>query len=163
MPRTERTGFSGEKPQIFMKANKDIQLVLKLHPEHKFVYFDTLGNHYFNAFPQLGETLVTWAEVKDKKEGIDYQLYGTGEFHSRRVIPGIHNVEKRTEVVSKGKKITLIVGKISREEVLAENFDEEDLTIVQRLAKATPEELAQIRSLLLPSNVMPQEAPASDL
>lgn len=135
-----------------MKVTKELQTILKHHPEHSHVYFDTFDNHYFNVFPQLGDIIVTNNEIVGKKEGIDYKLYGCGEFHSRRIIPGIHNVEQRTEVVSKGKPSTLIVDKMSRKDVLAERVEDESLTIVQRIAQATPEELAQIRSLLVATN-----------
>ena len=94
---------------------KSLQDILVIHPEHKKVYFDASGRHYFYAF-QLHENYKgnkgVFEPVGDKK------LFGTGKFSHKQIIPGILNVDKKTEDICKGDSDSLIVLTMTREEVL---------------------------------------------
>jgi len=95
-----------------------------MHPEHKKVYFDIMGNFYFNAFL-----------LKKSKDDTDPpELYGAGIHSHREVIDSVFNVDKRTTQIAKGDPLTKIVEILTRKEVLDANPKVEGNNIAQQLA-----------------------------
>lgn len=106
------------------QISKSLQETLLMHPEHKKVYFDIMGNFYFNAFL-----------LKKSKDDTDPpELYGAGIHSHREVIDSLYNVDKRTTQIAKGDPLTKIVEILKREEILSANPKVEGNNIAQQLA-----------------------------
>lgn len=109
--------------------SESLQSTLLSNEKIKNVYFDSKGRHYFVAYNLI-----------QSKDNTEKKLYGTGVFSHRQVIPGLHNIEKRTEDIAKGEPSTLIVFTMTREEVLSANAKKEGKSIASVIANATSEE-----------------------
>lgn len=124
------------------EISKELQKTLLNHPEHKNVFFDEKGRHYFNVFMDVDSILTSYDGSVGKK------LFGTGEFSHRRVIDSVYNVEKRTETLAKGDVDTLIVEQMSRKEVLDYKIKVEETDLLSLFANATPAQIAAIQEML---------------
>lgn len=120
---------------------KEIQDTVKSQPSITKVYFDDNGNHYFNVHKlPKGE--------KDKTDPKDYELYGKGKVSHRQIIPGIFNVDKITEVISKGEQSTKIVKIYTRDEVLNFNVKPSGDSLVAKVANMSDSEREALRAML---------------
>lgn len=100
-----------------VRISLSLQKALILHPEHKVVYFDASGKHYFNT-----HLLKKNKDDKDKPE-----LYGSGLYSHHQLIEGQLNVDGIKEEIAKGDPLSKIAFSMTREEVLdAEAYYEGD-------------------------------------
>lgn len=116
---------------------KELQNTVRSNNHIDKIYWDKHGRHYFNVHElPAGE--------KDTKKN----LYGSGLYSHNQVIPGKTNIDKLTEIISKGDPDTLIVGNITREELLAATPVSNEETTASKILNSSPEEKAAILAAL---------------
>lgn len=116
---------------------KDLQNVVRNNSHISKIYWDKNGRHYFNVF-----------KLSSDGQSEETQLYGTGVYSHNQVIPGKTNIDKLTEIISKGDPETLIVGSITRENLLKATPVSNEETTASKILNSTPEEKAAILAAL---------------
>lgn len=114
-----------------MNISKELQQTVKSNNHISDVYFDKLNRHYFNV-----HSLKADPTDENSKE----ELYGSGLYSHNQIIPGKTNIDNLTEIISKGDPETLIVKKMTREEVIAATPENNDETIASKILNSSPEE-----------------------
>lgn len=133
---------------------KELQDTVKGQPSITKVYFDEFGNHYFNV-----HKLPKSKDDKTKPE--EYDMYGKGLESHRRVIPGIFNIDRITEQISKGDPATKIVKVFTREEVLSANVKPVGDSLIAKVANMTDADREALRIMLTNGNPAAPAAPAA--
>lgn len=131
---------------------KELQDTVKGQPSIKKVYFDSKGNHYFNVhkLPKGKD---------DKTDPKNHKEYGRGIYSHNQVIPGIFNVDRITEAISKGFPSTEIVKIYTRDEILSANVKPVGESLVAKVANMSDADREALRALL--SVPAPSTTPAS--
>lgn len=107
------------------------------------VYFDKQGRHYFNAHELSINGRFSNGQYDSEKD-----LFGAGIFSHRQVIPGVFNVDEKTEDVAKGDPKTRIVDILTRDEILNIKAKPSGDSILAKIAQLSPDELSALKAML---------------
>jgi hypothetical protein len=97
--------------QFIPVISQELQAIVRNNKNIKTVYFDADNRHYFNVW-KLRE------DSKDNRPESQWDYFGTGLFSHQQEIPGLFNVDKKKESISKGDPSARIVAKMERSEIL---------------------------------------------
>ena len=142
---------------VFAKATIDT---------HPFVYFDKNGNFYFNVFRSKiveheGKDVEVLVTNNNLKTDENCKLYGRGIVSHYAVIPGSDlwadgrdtNMLHR-EVISKGDPNTLIVKKMTRQQVLDIDIKPQGDSLIAKISNSSDAEKAAIAEQIFGKSVM---------
>lgn len=122
---------------------ESLQNTVRTHPKIDNVYFDAQGRHYFNVH-----------ELPVNKDDTTKKLFGSGMFSHRQIIPGMFNVEKRTEEIAKGDPATLIVKTFTRSDILEASAKKEGEAIAAQIVNASAEDKNIIMAALFDADTL---------
>jgi hypothetical protein len=122
----------------------ELQSTVRSNQHIDKVHFDAKGRHYFNVH-----------DLPNDKDAKDTGLYGSGLFSHNQVIPGKTNIDKLTEIISKGDPDTKIVKTMTRDEILSAKVKVSDETLAGKFVNSTEEQQKQfLASIGLTPNIL---------
>lgn len=132
--------------------SQELQATVRNNPKIKRVYFDADNRHYFNAW-KLREN------AKDDRPESEWDFFGTGVFSHQQEIPGLFNVDKKKESISKGDPTARIVVILERKDIITakvsgQAIQAEPLMQMQQFTPAPPIDIEELKKQILPPELL---------